>query len=223
MKLNRYDSRDAMFTSLADGLAAELRVALESGPATLVVPGGTTPGPVFDVLAQVDLNWSQVRVMLSDERFVPETSERSNTRLLRQRLLVGLAASAQLVPFYLPADAPEEVLDQLTPAIESALPITSLLLGMGDDMHTASLFPGADLLDQALSAQAPVLLPMRAPGAPEPRLTLTAPVLQGAQNTHIVITGAAKMDALEQAQKLDDPAQAPVCSILKNATVHWAE
>lgn len=223
MSLIAYDSRDAMFAAIAEILAAEMRAELENGSATLVVPGGTTPGPVFDQLAQAELAWDRVKVMLSDERWVPETSERSNTRLLRERLLVGPASAAQLVPFYAPADLPEDKLDELSPPIEAALPITSLLLGMGEDMHTASLFPGADLLAEALSDSAPVLLAMRAPGAPEPRLTLTAPVLKAARNTHVVIIGAAKRDAYEQALKLDDPILAPICSVLKNATVHWTK
>lgn len=223
MSLIEYPSRAAMFAALADILADELRAALETGPATLVVPGGTTPGPVFDQLSQADLDWSQVRVMLSDERWVPESSDRSNTRLLRERLLVGNAAAAQLVPFYAPADQPEDQLAALSGPIEAALPITSLLLGMGEDMHTASLFPGADLLEQALADDAPVLLPMRAPGAPEPRLTLTAPVLRAARNTHIVLTGAGKRTAVEAVRNLDDPQAAPVCIVLKDATIHWAD
>lgn len=223
MSLTAYPSRDAMFAALAKVLADELRAALADGPATLVVPGGTTPGPVFDQLAQADLDWVQVRVMLSDERWVPESSDRSNTRLLRERLLVGKAAAAQLVPFYAPAAQPEDVLAALSGPIRAALPITSLLLGMGEDMHTASLFPGADRLAEALSEGAPVLLPMRAPGAPEPRLTLTAPVLRSARHTHIVLTGAAKRAAYEAAQKLDDPQAAPVCTVLKDATIHWAD
>jgi 6-phosphogluconolactonase len=89
-------------------------------------------------------------------------------------------------------------------------------------MHTASLFPGADRLDEALSPTAPILLPMRAEAAGEPRVTLTAPVLRAAFNIHLLITGAEKRAALDRALSLS-PAEAPVRAILDTATVHWAE
>lgn len=208
---------------LADVIAAELSAALHAkGAASLSVPGGTTPGPVFDILSGVALNWSNVAVMLNDERWVGEDSPRSNTRLLRERLLTDKAASAQLVPLYAPAPAPEDRLSELAEGVAAHLPISVLLLGMGADMHTASLFPGADLLAQALAPDAPILLPMRAEAAGEPRVTLTAPVLAAAKSIHILITGAEKRAAIERAATL--PAlEAPVRVVLDNATVHWAE
>lgn len=224
MRFVEYPDREAMMIDLADLLASELNEALHHGDrATLVVPGGTTPGPVFDTLSAVDLPWDKIDVMLSDERWVPETSDRSNTRLLKERLFTGRAAAAHFIPLYADADAPEHRLAELSQRVQAALPISVLLLGMGDDMHTASLFPGADQLDLALADDAPTLVAMRAPGAPEPRITLSAPVLAAAQNTHIVITGAAKRTSVELAASLDDPHQAPVCTVLKSATVHWAE
>ena len=92
---------------------------------------------------------------------------------------------------------------------------------MGADMHTASLFPGADRVAEGLAADAPTVLPMRAPGAPEPRVTLTAPVLSGAMSIHVVITGDDKLEALNTASNLS-PEEAPINTVLANATVHWA-
>ena len=222
MKLIAYPSRAALMEGLATTLAGELRAALATGHATLSVPGGTTPGPVFDLLAQADLDWSRVAVLLNDERWGDETSPRSNTRLLRERLLVGRAARARLVPLYAPAPQPEDVLERLAEGILPHLPITALLLGMGADMHTASLFPGADRLAQALANNAPVLMALRAEAAGEPRITLTAPVLRQARHIHILITGPEKRAALDRALTLP-PDQAPVACILPQATVHWAE
>ncbi len=223
MNLIEYADREMMMMALANKIAGELGAALrQQGRASLSVPGGTTPGPVFDMLSAVDLDWANVSVFLNDERWVEEDSPRSNTRLLRQRLLQNKAAAVQLVPLHMTAEQPEDALDVLSAGIAPHLPISVLLLGMGADMHTASLFPGADRLDEALADDAPLLLPMRADGAGEPRITLTAPVLRGALNTHILITGADKRAALTRAASLPER-EAPVRTVLADATIHWAE
>ncbi len=223
MKFEAYPDREFLMLGLANVIAGQLADFLRrEGRASLCVPGGTTPGPIFDTLSGVDIDWSQVAVFLNDERWVGEDSPRSNTRLLRERLLRGKAAGAALVPLYAPAETPEDRLAELEEGLHPHLPISVLLLGMGADMHTASLFPGADRLAEALSPDAPVLMALRAEAAGEPRITLTAPVLKGAMNIHILITGAEKRDALERALTLP-PEEAPVRAVLDNATVHWAE
>ncbi len=222
-KFVEYADREMLALDLANLIAGELRTALsQSNCATLAVPGGTSPGPVFDDLCAVDLDWDRVNVMLTDERWVPENSDRSNTRLLRERLLKEKAAAANLLPLYAPYDTPEEGLGELAKGIEAQLPLSVVLLGMGADMHTASIFPEADKLDEALAPNAPVLLPMRAPGAPEPRITLSAEALDGAMSKHILIFGAEKRAALENA-KGKAPKDAPINAVLNGATVHWAE
>ncbi|MFV2003374.1 MAG: 6-phosphogluconolactonase [Paracoccaceae bacterium] len=223
MKLTEYPDQDMMMIDIANQLAGEIKnVLMHANTASLVVPGGSTPGQVFDYLSAADLDWSRVHVALSDERWVPESSPRSNTRLLKERLLVGRARAAVYLPLFAAAETPEEKLPELAAAITPHLPISVLLLGMGADMHTASLFPGADNLALALSADAPTLVAMRAPGAPEPRITFSAPVLAGALSTHIVITGEEKRKALQKARALRDPVIAPVSVVLQGATVHWA-
>lgn len=217
-----YPTRDALMEGVAAAIADQLRAALSTRRATLSVPGGTTPGPVFDLLAETDLDWARVSVVLNDERWVGEESPRSNTRLLRERLLQGYAAKARLLPLYAPLFEPEEAMDLLGQGIARHLPITVLLLGMGEDMHTASLFPGADRLAEALAPDAPILMALRAAGAGEPRITLTAPVLRAAQNIHVLITGTAKRAALERALTLTE-AEAPIKVVLDRAVVHWAE
>jgi len=222
MEIIEYPDADMMMLALAGKLASDLRQALAVQEAvSFAVPGGTTPGPVFEALAAVDLDWARVHVMLTDERWVPEVSERSNTRLLRRKLLQDKAAAATLVPLYAEAPTPEDKLEELEAGIAAHLPLTVCLLGMGADMHTASIFPGADRLEDALTGNG-ILVPMRAPGAEEPRVTLTARVLNGAMRRHILITGAEKRAALEKARKLT-PAEAPVAAILKGSVVHWAE
>lgn len=222
MNLVEYADSEMMMINLANQIAGEIGTCLrQHDRASLAVPGGTTPGPIFDALCDADLDWPRVHVLLTDERWVPEDHARSNTRLIRQRLLVERAAEAVYVPLYRDTPLPEDALDELTEAILPELPISVLLLGMGADMHTASLFPGADRLDEALRKDAPPVMPMRAPGAPEARITLTAPVLTGAMSIHVLITGADKRAAIETARKLT-PEEAPIALVLRDATVHWA-
>ena len=217
-----YPNRDFLVVDLANKLAGDLRdVLAHKDRASLVVPGGSTPGAIFDVLCDANIDWTSIDLMLSDERWVPETSERSNTKLLRKRLLVKRAAAARFLPLYLPYSEPEEALIELKQSCLHALPISVLLLGMGTDMHTASLFPGADRLEEALDVDAPILLPMRAEGANEPRITLTAPVLNGAKKKHLVIFGWEKRNAFETA-KSSPVREAPVRAIMDNIMVYWA-
>ena len=222
MNFQSYPSRDALRAGLSATIATELRDALTLGPATLSVPGGTTPGPVFDALSTADLDWSRVAILLNDERWVGEASPRSNTRLLHERLLVNKAAAAIWVPLYADAPQPEDKLDELAQGIAPHLPITVLLLGMGGDMHTASLFPGADKLADALAPDAPILMALRAAAAGEPRITLSARVLTASKHIHVLITGQDKRDALNRALTLT-PMEAPIRIVLDQATVHWAE
>lgn len=221
MDFKEYPDAELMMIDLANQLAGDLENALLTHDrVSFAVPGGTTPGPVFDTLSAVDLGWDRIDVMLTDERWVPETSDRSNTRLLRERLLVDKASAATLIPLYADAPTPEDKLPSLAAALDLLLPISVMLLGMGADMHTASIFPEADQLDAALNGS-DNLVAMRAPGAPEPRITLSAKVLKGAMCRHIVIIGDEKRAALDKARHLK-PHEAPVAAVLSGSTVHWA-
>ncbi len=216
-----YPDRDTLMRDLAELVADQLRAAhAGKGRATLAVPGGTTPGPFLSALSEADLAWADVSVLPTDERLVSEQSPRSNARLIRETLLQNAAAVANLVPLH------EPLLGNLTARVEAALPIDVLVLGMGADMHTASLFPGAPELAAALAEDAPVLMKVTPPGQPEARLTLTAPTLRAAAVIHILITGAEKLAALETALADGPVAEAPVRAVLTApcpVTVHYAD
>lgn len=220
MELIEYPDVEMMMMTLADKLASEISNCLAAHPhASLAVPGGTTPGPIFDTLSGARLQWDRVHVLLTDERRVPADHKRSNERLLREHLLRDRAAAATFVRLVPDDDADMEALcDLLAPE----LPLSILLLGMGADMHTASLFPGSPQLDAALDEAAPPVMEVDAPEGLEPRITLTGPVLRAAMSTHVVITGDEKRRALEKALRLP-PHEAPIATVLPEATVHWAK
>lgn len=222
MKLIEYADREMLAIDLANELAGDLKNSLLVHPhASFVVPGGATPGPVFDSLCAADVEWDRVHVMLSDERWVPEDHERSNARLLKERLFVDRAAAAQFVPFHVPGETPASAAPALSEKLTDEMPISLLLLGMGADMHTASLFPGADDLAAMLADDAPLVVPVSVAGQ-EPRISFSGPALAGALAKHLVIFGSDKRAALERARGLD-PLEAPIAAVLTGLTVHWAE
>lgn len=223
MEFKEYPDREMLALSLADRMAGQLGQYLRTNPgASLCVPGGSTPIPVFETLSGADIDWDRVTIFLGDERWVDGDHKRSNGRLLRRHLLRDRAAAASCIDLYTGDPRPEDGADAVSQKIAVHLPITVALLGMGNDMHTASLFPGADRLAEAMAADAPPLMAIRAPGAGEPRLTLTRPVLAGAMHLHVLILGPEKREAIERAQKMD-PLEAPIRAFLDMATVHWAE
>lgn len=223
MEFKEYPDREMLALSLADRLASQLSQHLRAHEAaSLCVPGGTSPMQVFDTLSGSDLDWGRVTVFLGDERWVDGEHKRSNSRLLRRHLLQDKAAAARYIDLYTGDPQPDDATGALAEAIAPHLPITVALLGMGNDMHTASLFPGTDHLEAALASDAPPVMAIRAEGAEEPRITLTRPVLADAINIHLLIMGPEKREALERAQKLS-PQEAPIRAFLDNAIVHWAE
>ena len=222
MTFEEYADQEMLAIDLANTLAGELENALFNHEfASLVVPGGTTPGNVFDALCGADLDWSRVHVMLTDERWVPEGHPRSNGGLVRERLLTNRAAAAKFIPFYREGMTPDEAAPEVAAVVKGELPISVLLLGMGEDMHTASLFPGAQGFKQAMAADAPLVCPIYTQDQEEPRLTLSAEVLDGAMAKHLAIYGQAKRDALERAINLPE-IEAPIAAVMGEGTVHWA-
>lgn len=209
-----FEAREALAQNLARDVAEELDRAIEAkGKATLAVSGGTTPKLFFEKLSEIDIAWGRVSVTLVDERQVPETSERSNARLVRTHLLKNRAAAAAFIPL---AGNPEA---------EKAPPFDVAVLGMGSDGHTASFFPGGDRLKEALDPESDKrLVEMTAPGAGEPRLTFTLPMLEQAGRLALHIEGDEKRQVLRKALAEGPAEDMPVRAVLRSqapVTLYW--
>ena len=200
----------AQARQLAEAVAAQLHHAIATrGRALLAVSGGKSPIALFEHLRQQPLDWASVTVLLADERCVPHTHPDSNTALVRQHLLQDGAAEATFVTFFDALDA----IDTLAAAANQRLaalhwPLDVAVLGMGEDGHTASLFPAAPGLDTALHTTAHVawVRPDAIGHAPHPRLTLTLPTLQAARQLHLSLAGPAKQAVYRQALARPDAA-----------------
>ena len=199
---------------LALHVAQRLREAIGArGHAVLAVSGGKSPVAMFERLREQPLEWAHVSVLLVDERCVPHDHPESNTALVRTHLLQGAAAAARFVPFFerLPAVLDDAALTALVDGANDRLatqpwPMDLAVLGMGEDGHTASIFPGAPGLARALHGSGPVTWqrPAEASRAPHARLTLTLPALLATRELALSISGASKLAVYQQARLAAD-------------------
>ncbi len=226
---NAFDDGAALAAALADRVAEVLRAGIAArGSASIAVSGGTTPGRFFDALSTRDLDWPKVTVTLVDERFVPGDNPRSNHKLVAERLLQNQASAARFLPLYHAASSAEEAATIASAEADRlARPFDVVILGMGNDGHTASFFPGGNHLAAALDREVSrAVITMEAEGAGETRLTFTLPRLNDARLLVVHIEGQGKRDVLEKAMAGRDEAEMPVRAILKRAKtepdIYWA-
>lgn len=201
---NDFENREALASALADRVARGLSRAISrQGSAVLALSGGTTPALFFEHLSHEDISWEKVTVTLVDERQVDEQSPRSNAKLVKQGLLQNHARSARFVPLYQNQNAAE------------TLALDVVVLGMGDDGHTASFFPGGDHLASALDPKSRnVITSMQAPAAGEPRLTFTLAALLKAKVLCLHVEGQKKHDVLASAIAGTDAFAMPIRAVL---------
>lgn len=224
-----YDDREQLAEALATGVAAVLAGGIATrGHATLAVSGGSTPKLFFRHLSGADIDWSKVMVLLVDERLVPPHSDRSNAKFVRENLLTGKAAAAKFVPYVVDLDTPEECAEASELAFDIAgHQVDAAILGMGTDGHTASFFPQGNRLFGAINLETKAnVMAMEAPGAGEPRLTMTLPFLLEARFLALHFEGAEKKAVYDDALGGPDLLAMPVRAVLhqKVTPVHvfWA-
>ena len=198
--------------ALAEHIANALRSAIAArGQASLAVSGGKSPIPLFEALREQDLDWSKVTIVLVDERVVPRDHADSNTALVARHLLKGRASAARFLLFFreLAPTFNAEVLDALVRDAEERIrslpwPLDVAVLGMGEDAHTASLFPGAPGYARAIATDQRLawVVPDTAPHA---RISFTLSALLAARELVLSITGESKTAVYRRAaQKADE-------------------
>ena len=222
-KLIKFSSVDILMKTLSSHVSNDLREALKINKmVSLSVPGGTTPSPFFDCLCNEDLEWQRVNILLSDERYLPENNIRSNTGLILKHLIQKKASLAKVVSFYDKTLSEEEFVNKNEPQMSALLPINVSILGMGEDMHTASLFPDSNELNDALKSDK-TLHVVRPKSQPEARISLSGKALSSAKKTYVLILGEDKLNAYKMACSENSVKKAPIRVVFgSNTQVFWS-
>ncbi|WMN16376.1 6-phosphogluconolactonase [Pseudomonas piscis] len=224
VRAHEFRSSTLLAAGLALKVAEQLREAIAArGQASLVVSGGRSPVAFFQALVKQELDWSKVLISLADERWVPVEHADSNAGLLKQHLLVGPVAKSRFLGLYSAAASLEEAAQQADEALAQLPGIDVLVLGMGDDGHTASLFPGSPNLAEALEpAGSRRCWPMLAPTVPRQRLSMSRALLASARSCLLSISGQSKLTTLGAALAGDVVADMPIRAFLQTPLeIYW--
>jgi 6-phosphogluconolactonase len=184
---------------VAAAAAADIAEALREGARTLVLSGGTTPKQCYELLSRMEVEWGRVSVLFADERCVPPVHPDSNYRMVRESLLNHVFPATV---YRMAAElGPDEGASLYAHIVAAVAPLDVVVLGVGEDGHTASLFPG----HPALKASELAVGIRDSPKPPPQRVTLTLPALQAARRVIILATGAGKADAVAKAKRHEVP------------------
>ncbi|MEP0357741.1 6-phosphogluconolactonase [Paraglaciecola sp.] len=198
----------------------------ENGRASLIVSGGRTPAALFEALSKISLAWDLVDISLADERWVDNANEASNEKMLREKLLINNAVNANFFPLKTHhADATEAVQQCASNLQDIHKPFDVVILGMGEDGHTASLFPCSEQISEGLDLESgQSYIAVQPTTAPNQRISLTLPALLNSQQIFLHLTGDSKKEVLDIALSGDNEMEMPIRAVLNNADVEllWA-
>lgn len=214
----QFSDSESLSRALSSQLAANLKAAIAArGLASLVVSGGKSPIRLFESLRVAELDWSRVCVALADERWVDPTDAGSNEKLVRDVLLKDAAAAARFIGLKNGAPTPDlGAVSAWETFARVPRPFDAVVLGMGDDGHTASLFPRSPNLLSALNPAAVAgCVGMWSPVAPHPRLSLNLSALLDSRRIVVLITGAEKWRTYTAASAEGATADMPVRAVLR--------
>lgn len=229
-QLNDFESRELLDQALADNISQILQSAINSkGKASIAVSGGSTPKGFFKALSNKSIDWKKVTITLADERWVDINSEDSNTRLVHENLLQNNASSAKFFHLKQGDELCEETLADLNLAANNGLlPLDVVILGMGEDGHTASLFPCSAQIAQGLdiSNEKP-LMKVEPKTAPHQRITFSFAALKESKNVFLHLCGDNKKQVLDKALSTNDIFAMPIRAFLQgddiDTQVYWAK
>lgn len=220
MQLHQFTDSAALNTDFAAKLVAILSDAITMrGAAYLVVSGGRTPQALFQALAATPLAWEKVTVLLADDRYLPTDSEQSNERLVKATLLQNYAAHATFISLYAEAENAFAAVPAILPRVTSLPTFDAVILGMGEDGHTASLFPCSKQLAEGLADTAPAVLAAEPTSAPFQRISLSKVRLLDSRHIFLHLVGENKFPVLQQALADTDPMQMPIRAFLHHPSV----
>lgn len=195
-------TKEELHQALIERITQDLTAGIhEYGSASMVVSGGSTPKALFEKLSHLDLPWKKVTISLVDERWVDPKHSDSNEHLVKTHLLKDKAADAAFIGLKNEAESAKAGVTQCLEALSAlSRPFDVVLLGMGDDGHTASFFPDAAALDEALSTDA-ACIAVTPPKAPYERMTLSRKRLLNTRSLLLHIEGEKKYDVYLEAMK----------------------
>jgi 6-phosphogluconolactonase len=222
LELKRFRSAHEMESEVAADLAAQLGRAITArGQAGLLVSGGHSPAGLFEQLRKQALDWSRVSIALVDERWVEPSDPGSNERMVREKLLREGAAAARFFGLKNPAPSPDlGAAAAWKASTHIPRPVDVTVLGMGDDGHTASLFPGSPNLARALDLEAAEgCIGMWSPSAPHARLSLNLRALLDSRRIWIFLLGEAKLRTYDAACGPGPVEEMPVRAVLRQQRV----
>jgi len=212
-----FSSREELDAALAEEVSATLREGIAArGSASLVVSGGSTPKGLFAALSATALSWEKVTVLLADERWVPESHDDSNSAMVKRLLLQGEAASAQWISFNAGSDDETSALTDLRATLEAMDTFDVVVLGMGGDSHTASLFPCSAELSEGLTTSETALM-TQPTTAPHRRLSLSKRRLLDTRMGIVHIVGEDKLEVYRQATAKLDCDEHPISHFAERA------